>query len=53
LDSALSGQQPKAEGVTLSHRLLEIMEKGKENYFHNVLIGDESWFFLEYPHESA
>jgi hypothetical protein len=53
LHSALSGKQSKAEGMTLSHGLLEIMKKDKENDFHNVLTGDESWFYFEYLHGSA
>jgi hypothetical protein len=43
----------KAERVTLSHRLLEILEKDEENDFYNVLAGYEFWFYLEYSHESA
>jgi hypothetical protein len=44
LDSAFSAQQSKAERMILSHGLLEVLEKDKENNFHNVLTGDKLWF---------
>jgi hypothetical protein len=43
----------KTERVTLSHGLVEVLEKYEENDLHNVLTGDKSWLLLEYPHESA
>jgi hypothetical protein len=51
LGSALSGKQSKAERVTLSHRLFEVLEKDEKNHFHNILTGDKSWFYLKYLHE--
>jgi hypothetical protein len=53
LGSALSGSQPKAKRVALSHGLLEVLKKDEENNFHNVVTGYEYWLYLEYPHESA
>jgi hypothetical protein len=43
----------KAERVTFSHRLLEILEKVEESDFPNVRTEDEFWFYLKYLHESA
>jgi hypothetical protein len=34
----------KAERVTFSHRLLEVLKKDGENNFQNSLTGDESCF---------
>jgi hypothetical protein len=42
----------KGERVTLSHELLAVLERDRRNHFRNVIIGDESWFFLYYSHES-
>jgi hypothetical protein len=42
----------KAERVSLSADLLKILLEDQETFFANVLTGDESWFYFEYPHES-
>jgi hypothetical protein len=39
--------------VTLSHGLLEVLEKNEEKDFHNILTGDKFWFYLKYPGESV
>jgi hypothetical protein len=49
---SVEGNQ-KAERMTFSHRLLEILKKDKEKDFRNGLAGNESWFYFEYLHHSA
>jgi transposase len=43
----------KSERVTLSGQLLRELEESQADNFERVITGDESWFFLYYPHESA
>jgi hypothetical protein len=43
----------KIERVTLSHGLLEVLEKDEGNNICKILTGNESRFSLEYPHESV
>jgi hypothetical protein len=39
--------------VILSEQLLEVVRHVKETEFKHLLTGDESWFYYEYPHDSA
>jgi hypothetical protein len=48
---ALNSSQ-KAERVTLSHKILAVLESDRRNSFQNVIIGDEFWFFLYYHRDS-
>jgi len=48
--SAHPEQNMKASRVAMSHQLLEILQHCQATDFVNFLTGDESWFFLEYPH---
>jgi transposase len=48
----LSANQ-KSERVTYSRLLAKALEKEQPNKFQRVITGDESWFFLYYPHDSA
>jgi hypothetical protein len=48
----LSSNQ-KSERVTYSSLLLEVLEEAQRTGFERIITGDESWFFLSYPHNSA
>jgi hypothetical protein len=39
--------------VTFSEEPLEVVRHAKETNFEHLLTGDESWFYYEYPHDSA
>jgi hypothetical protein len=43
-------QSMKASRVAMSRQLLEILQHCQATDFVKFLIGDELWFFLEYPH---
>jgi hypothetical protein len=45
----LGGNQ-KVERVALSSELFEILTNQGRNEFDQVIAGDESWFYFEYPH---
>jgi hypothetical protein len=47
---SLSAKQ-KAEGVTLSTRLLEVLTAEQWNCFEYILTRDDSWFFFKYSDE--
>jgi hypothetical protein len=49
---ALSSNQ-KSERLTYSSLLLEVLEEAQRTGFERIITGDESWFFLSYPHNSA
>jgi transposase len=46
-------QAGKNERVTYSRALLEQLTEAQQDDFQHVVTGDESWFFLFYPRESA
>jgi hypothetical protein len=46
----LDGNQ-KADRVTLSHGLLEVLKKDEQKDFRDILTGDEPWFHFEYPYD--
>jgi hypothetical protein len=48
----LSSNQ-KSECVTYSSLLLEVLEEAHRTGFERIITGDELWFFLSYPHDSA
>jgi hypothetical protein len=33
-------------------KLLRVLEAMQRIYFHHIITGDESWFYLEYQHAS-
>jgi hypothetical protein len=43
----------KAERVSTSSLLLPALKEAESTGFDRVITGDESWFYLLYPHESA
>jgi hypothetical protein len=43
----------KPSRLAMSHQLLEIREHCQATNFMNFLTEDESWFFLEYPHDGV
>jgi hypothetical protein len=43
----------KQNHSTFSHVLLEVLRREQQNNFDRAIIGDESSFFLDYPHESV
>jgi S-adenosylmethionine:diacylglycerol 3-amino-3-carboxypropyl transferase len=43
----------KQNRVTFSGALLEVLRREQQNNFDRVITGDESSFFLDYPHESV
>jgi hypothetical protein len=53
LGSARSQQQSKAERVTFSSELFEILTSQGRNKFDHVITGDEFWFHFECPHAAV
>jgi hypothetical protein len=49
---ALSENQVQCR-ITFSEELLQVLHHARETNFDNLLTGDESWFYYEYPHDSA
>jgi hypothetical protein len=46
-------ERQKAERVSLSKDFLRILKENQKTGFANVVTGDESWFYFEYPHQSV
>jgi hypothetical protein len=44
---------PKAERVSLSADLVRVLKENQKTGFRNILTGDESWFYFEYPNQSV
>jgi hypothetical protein len=40
----------KSKWVVLSSELLKVITSERRNKFDHIIIVDESWFYLEYPH---
>jgi hypothetical protein len=43
----------KAERVSLSTGLWRVLKENQKTDFANIIAGDESWFYFEYPHQSV
>jgi histone-lysine N-methyltransferase SETMAR len=43
----------KAERVSLSTDILKILKENQKTRSINIITGDESWFYFEYPHQSV
>jgi hypothetical protein len=46
------GTYQKTERVTLSHGILSVLQSPRFSSFQRVIIGDESWFCMDYPRNS-
>jgi hypothetical protein len=49
---SMTGNEAQCQ-ITFSEELLEVVRHAKETNFEHLLTGDESWFYYEYPHDSA
>jgi hypothetical protein len=47
------GSNQKAEWSALSSELLQILTSQRRNEFDDVITGDESRFYFEYPHAAV
>jgi histone-lysine N-methyltransferase SETMAR len=43
----------KSERVSYSNLLLAALEESRQTGFERLITGDESWFYISYPHESV